>query len=140
MELHSSLLYEAATNALAADASGENTWTKMVDHYRSTDTASFRSDIKEMEKLIKDEYKLASMPNVWRLSDENGNIRGKTSVQNDIKAIKIKKPVLTDNQEIAMSIFRPLEKSYWSSNDETKKIIRRHIQLMLPGSTIPDVD
>ena len=103
--LHGSLLYEAATNSLASDASSDNCWTKMVQasfpHSGCKET--FKQELKDVEKTIKDEYKLTSMPSPWRsaksvvmatmskdikLVDDNGNILGKTFIQNKIKDTK----------------------------------------------------
>lgn len=142
--LHSTLLYEAATNALAADASGENTWTKMVEYYRSTTTTkeNFKKAIKETEDLIKKEYSLTSMPNAWRsaksvvmgaidkgidLSDENGNIKGKTAIQDNLKVAKT--PCIND----PMKSFRWFEKQFYSWTREDRIKITEHINIMITG-------
>mgnify|MGYP003651267195 FL=1 len=114
-EIRGTLLYEAATNALASDASGENTWTKMVtaSFAHGSDRVSFYKELRIVEKQIKTEYALKSMPGAWRgaksivlaamlaaipMADENGKIRGKTSVQDALKEAtpKIVKDVFTE--------------------------------------------
>ncbi len=99
----SDLLYEAATNSLAADASSENCWTKMVEAY-TLYGSDLKKELKNTETRIKEEYSLTSMPNAWRsaksvvlialakginLCDDNSKIIGKTEVQNQIKASKV---------------------------------------------------
>jgi hypothetical protein len=108
-EIRGTLLYEAATNALASDASGENTWTKMVtaSFAHGSDRTAFYKELRTVEKQIKTEYALKSMPGAWRgaksivlaamlaaipMADENGKIRGKTSVQDALKASVVEKP------------------------------------------------
>ncbi len=102
-EIRETLLYEAATNALASDASGENTWTKMVtaSFVHGSDRTAFYKELRTVEKQIKTEYSLKSMPGAWRgaksvvlaamfkkiaLNDENGLIKGKTAIQTALKA------------------------------------------------------
>ena len=101
------MLYEAATNALASDASGENTWTKMVtaSFVHGSDKTAFYKELRTVEKQIKTEYALKSMPGAWRgaksivlaamlkaipLADENGLIKGKTAIQNTLKDATLK--------------------------------------------------
>ena len=107
--MHDSLLYDAATNSLASDVSSDNCWTKMVTAGLTVDDAKFFSkDIKAVEDLIKKEYGLKSMPSPWRsaksvvltamaalikLTDENGNIKGKSAIQALLKANKDEKDV-----------------------------------------------
>ena len=103
-EIRGTLLYEAATNALASDASNENTWTKMVtaSFAHSGDRVAFYKELKTVEKQIKKEYGLKAMPGAWRgaksivlaamlqgivMADENGKIKGKTAIQELIKAL-----------------------------------------------------
>ena len=96
-KLHESGLYEAATNSLASDASSDNTWSKMVTASMVyTDVNVFKHELRKVERLIKSEYKLKSMPTAWRsaksvvlgaldkgikLTDENGLILGKSAMQ-----------------------------------------------------------
>lgn len=103
-ELHASLLYDAATNSLASDASSDNCWTKMVTAtFSNPEHHSFAKEIKEVEKLIKTEYKISSMPSPWRsaksivltalresitLTGVNGEIMGKSYIQAKIKHLK----------------------------------------------------
>jgi hypothetical protein len=104
-EIHKSALYEAATNALASDASSDNTWTKMVTaSFVHVDASTFKRELRLVEKQIKAEYKIGSMPVAWRgaksivlasmllgisLTDANGVIKGKTAVQAAIKGKKV---------------------------------------------------
>ena len=103
-ELHASLLYDAATNSLASDASSDNCWTKMVTAtFSNPEHHSFAKEIKEVEKLIKAEYKISSMPSPWRsaksivlsalkatisLTGINGEILGKSHIQVKLKHLK----------------------------------------------------
>ena len=102
--LHESLLYDAATNSLASDASSDNCWTKMVTaSFGNPEYSSFQKELKEIEKLIKSEYKLSSMPSPWRsaksvvlsalkesisLTGVNGEILGKSHIQVLLKHLK----------------------------------------------------
>jgi len=103
--IHTSALYEAATNALASDASSDNTWTKMVTaSFPHLDDVSFKKELRLVEKQIKSEYKIGSMPVAWRgaksivlacmtlgiaMTDSNGVILGKTAMQAAIKSKKV---------------------------------------------------
>lgn len=108
-DIHSGVLYEAATNSLVSEASGNNTWTKMVlaaqDGVMKGETVSaFKADLKAVEKLIKKEHVLSHMPSNWRsakslvlralvtegisLFTDNGEVKGKVAVQNDLKTAK----------------------------------------------------
>ena len=109
-ETHASLLYDAATNALASDASSDNTYTKMVTaSFPHESSASFLTELKAVEKLIKEEYKIKAMPVAWRsaksvvlsamrmdiaLVDSNGVLLGKSAIQ---AAIKAGKPDVVDD-------------------------------------------
>ena len=102
--VHESILYEAATNSLASDASGDNCWTKMVTaSFLHSDAESFSRELRSIESLIKKEYSLSSMPTSWRsaksivltamkkdmkLTDPNGSILGKSFVQAALKKAK----------------------------------------------------
>lgn len=103
-EIHDSELYSAATNALASEASSENTFSKIATSsllYTSTD--DFRRELTVVEKTIKSEFGLTKMPSPWRsaksvilscldfgitLLDDNGNVKGKTLLQSEIKMKK----------------------------------------------------
>ena len=51
--LHESLLYDAATNSLASDASSDNCWTKMVTaSFANSEHHAFAKELKEVEKPI----------------------------------------------------------------------------------------
>ena len=130
MTTHDSALYEAATNALASEASSENTWTKMVTaSFPYTTRKDFEKELKAVELLIKKEYGMTSMPTSWRsaksivlgamkheisLSDDNGHIKGKSAIQNALKAfssqyvscetVEEKKSLYNDLLEISMKI------------------------------------
>ena len=98
-----SLLYEAATNSLASDASSNNCWTKMVERSLAYSSwKDFKDEAKAIEDQIKSEYDLTSMPSSWRsaksvvmsalrnsiaLFDENGQPKGKSSVQQALRDI-----------------------------------------------------
>ena len=102
--LHESLLYDAATNSLASDASSDNCWTKMVTaSFANSEHHAFAKELKEVEKLIKSEYKISSMPSPWRsaksivlsalkesvsLTGINGEILGKSHIQIKLKHLK----------------------------------------------------
>jgi hypothetical protein len=105
MTTHDSALYEAATNALASEASSENTWTKMVTaSFPYATRKDFEKELKAVELLIKKEYGMTSMPTSWRsaksivlgamkheisLSDDNGHIKGKSAIQEALKDHKV---------------------------------------------------
>ena len=102
--IHESLLYDAATNSLASDASSDNCWTKMVTaSFANPEHHTFQKELKEVEKLIKSEYKISSMPSPWRsaksivlsalkegisLTGVNGEILGKSHIQIKLKHLK----------------------------------------------------
>ena len=103
-ETHDSELYVAATNALASEASDVNTFEKMLSSAMSyTDSSEFKKEVALIEDIIKSEFSLTKMPSPWRSAksvcygalalgigflDENGNQKGKTALQNEIKLIK----------------------------------------------------
>lgn len=103
-KLWGSLLYDAATNSLASDASSDNCWTKMVTaSFAAGGHKEFQKELKDVEKLIKTEYKINAMPGPWRsaksvvlsalekgivLTGANGEILGKSSIQSKLKAGK----------------------------------------------------
>ena len=115
-----SLLYEAATNSLASDASSNNCWTKMVE--RSVAYSSwkdFKDEAKATEDRIKSEYDLTSMPSPWRsaksvvmsalkadiaLFDENGQPKGKSFIQQELKDLKP-----TDVKDLFAECFKRLK-------------------------------
>ena len=100
------ILYTAAKNSLAADASTENCWSLLVRDSKEL-RGSIYKDTKEaiiaMEFRIKEEYKMEVMPNAWRsaksvllgalklglpLEDENGVFFGKSAMQRLIREAK----------------------------------------------------
>jgi hypothetical protein len=103
-DLHDSELYSAATNALAAKGSTENTYSKMIASaiaYVNVD--DFKKQLQEVEKTIREEYDLQVMPDPWRsaksvvlgamrlgihLLDDNFIAKGKSALQAEIKAMK----------------------------------------------------
>ena len=105
MSSEGTLLYTAATESLVAEQSGNNVYEKMMSYAigLSSDYGLFMKDIKSTEKQIKTDFGITSMPNPWRsaksvissamklkipLYDNNGNFKGKTSLQLAIKALK----------------------------------------------------
>ena len=101
-ELHDSELYQAATNSLASDVATNNTYEKVINAAcAATDVDLFKHTMYEVEELIKTEYGLSKMPGPWRSAksvvtrclelgisflDENGNTKGKSRLQGDIRA------------------------------------------------------
>jgi len=101
-EIHDSDLYAAATNALASEASAINTFEKIVSFAMSClDVSDFKTQLYDVEKVIKEEYSLTSMPSPWRSAksvclsafsfgisflNENSVPKGKTRLQAEIKA------------------------------------------------------
>ena len=144
-ELHDSELYQAATNALASDASSENTWTKMVTaSFPYYDKHSFLKELKIIEKLVKEEYKISTMPTAWRsaksvvlnclglgiaLQDENGTIKGKSLLQ---KAIKDSKPEVTKNILESFTTYIDWMSKNLSGLEKTdKKLVKAGLQKLL---------
>ena len=118
--IHTSILYDAATNALASDASSDNTYSKMTTaSFPHESKSSFYAELKQVELLIKKEYKITTMPIAWRsaksivltammlalpFSDANGLMIGKTAMQAAIKAEKKPKIVISNYEEINKKI------------------------------------
>ena len=144
-ELHDSELYQAATNALASDASSENTWTKMVTaSFPYYEKNSFLKELKIIEKLVKEEYKISTMPTAWRsaksvvlnclglgiaLQDENGTIKGKSLLQ---KAIKDSKPEVTKNILESFTTYIDWMSKNLSGLEKTdKKLVKAGLQKLL---------
>ena len=141
-ELHSSLLYDAATNSLASEASGDNCWTKMATaSFGFTDSKEFAKELKAVEKLIKTEYKLKSMPNPWRsaksvvlgamqnliqLTDSNGEILGKSTIQTKIK---LAKEVLdVDGLQRCISACNSIRKYLLTLTPADKESLKLHVE------------
>jgi len=141
-ELHSSLLYDAATNSLASEASGDNCWTKMATaSFGFTDSKEFAKELKAVEKLIKTEYKLKSMPNPWRsaksvvlgamqhliqLTDSNGEILGKSTIQTKIKMAK--ELVELDNLKRCISACNSIRKHIETLTPADKESLKLHVE------------
>lgn len=119
------LLYTAAKNSLAADASTENCWSMLTrDSYehRSSNYKDTKEAIVAMEMRVREEYKMEVMPNAWRsaksvllgalkkgilLVDENGVFVGKSAMQ---KLIKDSKTVVVETPyEVAWKLINKLE-------------------------------
>ena len=150
-DIHGTQLYEAATNSLAADASSKNCWSIMATNSIGFDIKFFSGQLKAVEKQIKEEYKLTSMPNAWRsaksvvlgamakgisLKDDNDNIKGKTQVQNELaektyrgtEAVEYEEADTSDIAK-AMRIFRPFHSRFNDASEEVKVIVRKHLKL-----------
>ena len=135
-EVRESSLYEAATNALASEASSDNVWTRMVTaSFVYPDITLFKHELRKVERLIKSEYILKSMPASWRsaksvclaamarglkLTDENGLILGKSGIQ---LALKISKESLDPYHRVvgAVSI---LKKCLPECAEDQKRAVR----------------
>jgi hypothetical protein len=99
-----STLYAAATESLVSEASATSTFEKMIQVAFSHSTGeTFAKEIKEVERQIRKDFEITSMPGPWRsaksviqgamklnikLVDENGTYCGKTYLQNKIKEMK----------------------------------------------------
>ena len=141
-ELHSSLLYDAATNSLASEASNDNCWTKMATaSFGFTDSKEFAKELKAVEKLIKTEYKLKSMPNPWRsaksivlgamqnliqLTDSNGTILGKSTIQTKIKMAK--ELVELDGLKRCISACNSIRKHLEALTPGEKESLKLHVE------------
>lgn len=140
--LHGSSLYEAATNALASDASSDNTFSKIALASLSFEQKDFERELRKVERLIKTEYKLGSMPNAWRsaksivlacmkhgiaIQDVNGELKGKTMLQTALRAKK------TTKEWTALDHFRLFEKVWGTFTVEDRKNIAPHLQIMMSG-------
>jgi hypothetical protein len=118
-----SMLYAAATESLVSEASATSTFEKMIAvAYTHATVETFSEELNVTEKQIQSEFEITSMPGPWRsaksvirnamrfkipLIDANGNYRGKTALQTDIKALKVEKDPMTNN-EYADSIIKKL--------------------------------
>ena len=141
---YSSELYDAATNALAAEASDINTFEKMVTYAaKHLDSAKFKAEVVLIEKLIKTEFSLTSMPSPWRsaksvcygalalgvnLYDENLQIKGKTRLQNDIKLAKIVGTEEKDPLQVVLDKLQSAFKLYGSLENEDQIEVLRAIK------------
>lgn len=149
--LHESLLYEAATNSLASDASSENTWTKMVQASFPYGNAwqDFKKEIKEVELQIKKEYALTKMPSPWRsaksvvisamktdiaLQNTNGTVVGKTSVQHALKEFKDASSVESVYAK-GWKYLKWIQKNLPTDKSE-RMIIREHCQNIIDEITL----
>lgn len=102
-----SALYAAATEALVSETSATSTFEKMIAvAYSHATNETFSEEVKEIEKIIRKEFEITSMPGPWRsaksvitsamkqrieLCDKNGSFYGKTYLQNKLKSLKEKK-------------------------------------------------
>ena len=145
IDLHGTLLYEAATNSLASDASANNCWSKMVECSKEP---KFVINLKDIERQIKEEYKLTTMPNAWRsaksvvlgalaqgvsLIDENGNIIGKTEIQNKLISKKVGVSTLMVGGRSYISIVTELRLLYKKATSEEKRLILLCLIGNIPG-------
>ena len=141
--IHDSDLYSAATNALASEASASNTYEKIINSAMShIDFMDFRKEIANVEKIIRDEYGIASMPSPWRsaksvvfgalavglsLLDSNGNAKGKSALQSEIKTAKSSTAEPIGNFEAALTKLYSLHTFFvdctTAEKDEVKRLI-----------------
>ena len=138
-------LYEAATNSLAAEASSDNTWKKMVmTALTFAEVDAFKVELAAVEARIKEEYDLTFMPNPWRsaksvvlnamthglnLLDSNAEPKGKTAVQMELKELVAKTYVESMSpEEQANYILSNFFKKYAKADAEVQKNIKMKIQ------------
>ena len=138
-EVHESGLYVAASNALASDASAENTWTHMAKaSFPHMTAADFMKELNEVEAVIKKEYGITSMPNPWRssksiilnamrlkvnLCDANGVLLGKTAIQDILNALKDPSTAL----ELGLAALRTLSSHFDACDAAQKKTLASQI-------------
>ena len=110
-----STLYAAATESLVSDASATSTFEKMIQvAYSHSTEETFTKELKEVERQIKKDFEVSSMPSPWRsaksviqsamklnipLVDDNASYCGKTYLQNKIKEMKTETKELVTEEE-----------------------------------------
>ena len=102
--INETALYAVATESLVSQTSGVNTWVKMVEATKGITPVLFFDALADTESQFKEDFTLTRMPNAWNsaksivktalklgipLFSENGEPKGKTAVQDAIKATKI---------------------------------------------------
>ena len=138
----SSILYAAATESLASDASATSTFEKMIQEaftHSSVDT--FTQEIKDTERQIKKDFEVSSMPGPWRsaksviqtamklgiaLVDDNGSYVGKTALQSKIKAAKPSKEEYSIEEYVSQIMSKMLSvPKELSSHDVCKEVYKQ---------------
>lgn len=120
------VLYQAGTESLVAEASSTSTFEKMITvAYSHSTVETFSKEVHDTEKQIKKDFDIKSMPGPWRSSksvvfsamrlkipliDDNGVFYGKTSLQNKIKAAKTEPKEEATPQEWAAKAIAVLNK------------------------------
>ena len=100
MDARTSTLYAAATESLVSEASDMSTFEKMIQvAFTHSTLETFAKEVKDIEKLIKQEFEVSSMPGPWlsaksvissamkldlSLVDDNGGFYGKSFLQSKV--------------------------------------------------------
>jgi hypothetical protein len=121
--LRQSDLYGAAIDVVVSQKTGEDCFKKMcLTALVASDKENFIYRCQVVENLVKKELGLTSMPNPWRSAksvlstamenkipvvDSNGNHKGKSKLQQEIKALKSEKDphTLFEEKLQAMLVF-----------------------------------
>jgi hypothetical protein len=107
------VLYEAAKESIVAEETEISTYEKIlkVGFLYEKNVGTFIKELSYTEQQIKKEYDLKHMPNPWRsaksvvvnamnhsvsLRDDNGNLKGKSRLQQELKELKTKKEITLD--------------------------------------------
>jgi hypothetical protein len=117
-----STLYAAATESLVSDASATSTFEKMIQVAFTHGTEeTFAKELREVERQIKKDFEVSSMPGPWRsaksvvqgamklnikLVDDNGSYCGKTYLQNKIREMKTETKELVTEKEYLDKIIK----------------------------------
>jgi hypothetical protein len=116
------LLYDAGKESIVAEETEASTYEKILKVAYEKPIEELIKMFKEAEKKIKAEFSLKSMPNPWRsaksvvlnamakgmpLKDGNGNFKGKSRLQTDLKILaSVASPTI---EEYVKSIIMMLE-------------------------------